>query len=53
MEVYDFYENLEIYYNQYKPKEEINRQKYLENKKYIQSSTLMVMGFLIYYFYNK
>ena len=53
MEVFDFYENLEIYYNAYKPKESIDNEKYREKKKYIQSFFVLIIGLSIYYFYNK
>jgi hypothetical protein len=53
LEVFDFYENLEIYYDAYKPEEEINIEKYREKKKYIHSFFTLLMGFSIYYFYNK
>tara|TARA_Y100001970_G_scaffold135352_1_gene166631 strand:+ start:1150 stop:1602 length:453 start_codon:yes stop_codon:yes gene_type:complete len=53
MEVFDFYENLEIYYNAYKPKELIDNEKYKEKKKYIQSFFVLMISLSIYYFYNK
>ena len=53
MEVFDFYENLENYYNSYKPEQEINLEKFKEKKKYVQLFFVLMMGFSIYYFYNK
>lgn len=53
MEIFDFYENLEIYYNAYKPKELIDKEKYREKKKYVHSSFVLAIAILIYYFYNK
>ena len=53
MEIFDFYENLENYYNAYKPKEIIDGEKYKEKKKYIQSFFVLIIGISIYYFYNK
>ena len=53
MEVFDFYENLENYYNSYKPEQEINLEKFKEKKKYVQLFFVLTMGLSIYYFYNK
>lgn len=53
IEVYDFYENLEIYYNHYKPKELIDRELYRTRKKYLQAGFVGALIFGIYYFYNK
>ena len=53
MDIYDFYENLEIYYDSYKPEEQINYEKHKERKKYVQSLFILLVGFSIYYFYNK
>jgi hypothetical protein len=53
MEVGDFYENLENYYNSYKPKEEINFEYIKTKKKYIQFGFYLFISYLIYYFYNR
>jgi len=53
MEIFDFYENLEIYYNAYKPKELINYEKIQERRKYMQTIFVIMISFSIYYFYNK
>ena len=53
MEIFDFYENLEIYYNAYKPKELLNYEKIQERRKYMQTIFVIMISFSIYYFYNK
>ena len=53
IEIFDFYENLEIYYNAYKPKEVIDLEKYKSRKKYGHFTFLVIFGYLIYYFYNR
>ena len=53
MEIFDFYENLEKYYNTYKPKELINFEKTQERRKYMQTIFVIMISFSIYYFYNK
>lgn len=53
MEIFDFYENLEIYYNAYKPKELFNYEKIQERRKYMQTIFVIMISFSIYYFYNK
>ena len=53
MDIGDFYENLEKYYNSYKPKEEINFEYIKKKKKYIQFGFIMIISYLIYYFYNR
>ena len=53
LEVFDFYENLELYYNEYKPKEELNFEIIKNRKKYGVVGIILFCTFLIYYFYNK
>jgi hypothetical protein len=53
IEVYDYYENLEIYYNNYKPKEDIDMETYRQRKKYIQAGFVLCLVLIIYYLYNK
>ena len=53
MEVYDFYENLEMYYNHYKPKDLVDRELYRTRKKYLQAGFAGALILCIYYFYNK
>ena len=53
LEMFDYYENLEIYYNNYKPPDELNMINIKEKKKYAQFSFFIIFGYLIYYFYNK
>jgi len=53
LEVFDFYENLELYYNEYKPKEELNFEIIRNRKKYGVVGITLFCTFLIYYFYNK
>ena len=53
MEVFDFYENLEIYYKEYRPKDKIKREEINKKRKYIQASFLLILMSIIYYFYNK
>jgi len=53
MDIYDFYENLEIYYKEYRPKDKINREEQNKKRKYIQASFVLILLTSIYYFYNK
>ena len=49
----DLYESLEKYYNQYKPKEFIEREKIKKNKKYIYFSIFVIVLGLSIYTYSK
>jgi hypothetical protein len=53
LEVFDFYENLELYYNEYKPKDELNFEIIKNRKKYGVLGIILFCTFLSYYFYNK
>ena len=53
MEIFDFYENLEMYYDSYKPEEIINFEKQKERRQYMQAIFVGMISFSIYYFYNK
>ncbi len=53
LEVFDFYENLELYWNAYKPKQEINFETIKMRKKYGTFAFTLLITYLIYYFYNK
>ena len=49
----DFYESLEKYYEEYKPKELREQQTYKERKKYIQFGVILGIIGLIVYSYGK
>jgi len=49
----DLYESLEKYYNQYKPKEIIERDKIRKNKKYIYFAICVLVLGLSVYIYSK
>ena len=49
----DFYESLEKYYDEYKPKEIQNRKIAATRKKYIQFGSALLIIFGIMYFYKK
>ena len=49
----DFYDSLEKYYDQYKPKEIRNREIIKTRKKYIQFATASIIILVIVYFYKK
>ena len=49
----DFYENLEKYYEEYKPQEIKEKKLYKERKKYIQIAIVAMIVLLIAYTYNK
>lgn len=49
----DLYESLEKYYNRYKPKEFIEREKIKKNKKYIYFSIFVIVLGLSIYTYSK
>ncbi len=49
----DFYESLEKYYEEYKPKELKEQQVYKERKKYIQFAVVLAIISLIIYSYGK
>ena len=53
LEVFDFYENLELYYDAYKPPAELNFDTIKMRKKYGTFAFTLAFSFLIYYFYNK
>tara|TARA_Y100000591_G_C21709698_1_gene632794 strand:- start:335 stop:766 length:432 start_codon:yes stop_codon:yes gene_type:complete len=53
LETFDFYENLENYYNFYKPEEVIDLENLKVKKRYIQFGFFVGVSFLIYYFYNR
>jgi len=48
-----FYEDLENYYEEYKPKEMKNKEVIKTRKKYIESGVVILMIFTIIYFYKK
>ena len=48
-----FYEGLENYYEQYKPKEIIEYESFRKKKKYIYGGLITVLVIFIYYVYNK
>ena len=49
----DFYDSLENYYNAYKPKELLNKEKYKRRKQYIQMGIILSSIFLIICFTRK
>ena len=49
----DFYDSLEQYYDEYKPKEMKNKEIMKTREKYIQASGLVLITLLIIYFYKK
>jgi hypothetical protein len=49
----DFYENLEKYYEEFKPQKIKEKNIYKERKKYIQLSIIAMIVFFIVYTYNK
>ena len=49
----DFYDSLENYYNAYKPKELLNKEKYKRRKQYIQIGIILFSIFLIICFNRK
>ena len=49
----DFFDSLEKYYDNYKPKELINKQKYKKRKQYIMIGTIIFMILLILYLLKK
>ena len=49
----DFYESLEKYYEEYKPKEIRNKEMINTRKKYIQFGSALLIIFGIIYFYKK
>ena len=49
----EFYDSLEKYYDQYKPKEIRNREIIKTRKKYIQFATASIIVLVIVYFYKK
>jgi hypothetical protein len=49
----DFYENLEKYYEEFKPQKIKEKNIYKERKKYIQLSIIAMIVFFIAYTYNK
>ena len=49
----DFYESLEKYYDEYKPKEMKNKQLIETKKKYIQIVSVLILSGAIAYFYKK
>ena len=48
-----FYEDLENYYEEYKPKEMKNKEVIKTRKKYIESGVVILMILTIIYFYKK
>jgi len=51
--IIDFYESLEKYYDEYKPKEMKNKQLIETKKKYIQVVSILILTGAIAYFYKK
>ena len=49
----NFYESLEKYYDEYKPKEMKNKQLIETKKKYIQVASILILAGAIAYFYKK
>jgi len=49
----NFYDSLEQYYDEYKPKEMKNKEIMKTREKYIQASGLVLITLLIIYFYKK
>jgi len=49
----EFYESLEKYYDEYKPKEMKNKQLIETKKKYIQVASILILAGAIAYFYKK
>ena len=49
----EFYDSLEKYYDEYKPKEVRNREIVKTRKKYIQFATASIIILVIVYFYKK
>ena len=52
-EQHDFFDSLEKYYDEYKPKELKEKQVYKERKKYIQFAVILAVISLIIYSYGK
>ena len=48
----NFYESLEKYYHNYKPKEIIDQENYDSKKKYIEGGAILLLIAFIYYIYN-
>ena len=49
----ELYESLEKYYNRYKPKEFVEREKVKKNKKYIYFAIfVVVLGLSVYIYYK-
>ena len=48
----NFYESLEKYYHNYKPKEIIEQENYDSKKKYIEGGAIILLIASIYYIYN-
>lgn len=48
-----FYESLEKYYQEYKPKELLDKEKFKKNERYIYFGIGITFIFLILYFYKK
>jgi hypothetical protein len=48
----NFYESLEKYYHNYKPKEIIDQEIYDSKKKYIEGGAIIILIAFIYYIYN-
>lgn len=49
----DFFDSLEKYYDSYKPKEVLNREKYKSRKQYIMIGTVLFIILLILYLLKK
>ena len=49
----DFFDSLEKYYDSYKPKEVINKEKYKSRKQYIMIGTILFIILLILYLLKK
>jgi hypothetical protein len=49
----DFFDSLEKYYDQYKPKDIINKEKYRKRKQYIMIGTIIFMILTILYLLKK
>jgi hypothetical protein len=49
----DFFDSLEKYYDAYKPKEFLNREKYKSRKQYIMIGTILFIILLILYLLKK
>ena len=50
--VIDFYDSLEKYYHNYKPKEVIDKELYENKKKYIEGGAIILLIAFIYYVYK-